>query len=515
MVDKNLERRIRTAVNHAASDVLDRIITSCQEQKGIDHIMNNHVEKHKKNRSRWYTPLVAAAAILLIVSAGGFGIHSWRLQHTVKSTVMLDVNPSISLNVNARERVVSAVAHNEDGKKILGNMDLENTDLYVAVNALIGSMLQQGYLSDIQNAILVSVENEDYAKGSELQLKITQIIDDILNNNQLQSSVLSQTVSSDQNSKDLAEKFNISEGKASLIQEIVQKDPTLSFDTLASLSVSEIGLLMDSRAIKTDHVKKTGEVSVKGYIGKEAAKAIAFNHAKVSANAVTDAEIEFDIENGTLVYELEFTVGNTEYEYDIHAVTGEIINFSKEYEESGSASLNRDEDDDDDRYERDHDKDDDWDEDDRYEDNRTKDKVTQTSSSANATYIGKTKAKEIAYAHAKVKASQVRESSTELEKENKKMVYEVEFETADGEYEYVIDAVSGKIIYYEYEPEDSRSTMSSSQENDRQNKDGQSIRKHDDDDDWDDDDRYDRDDDRYDRDDDRYERDDDDDDYDD
>lgn len=33
-------------------------------------------------------------------------------------------------------------------------MDLTGTDLDVAVNALIGSMLQNGYLSDIQNAIL-------------------------------------------------------------------------------------------------------------------------------------------------------------------------------------------------------------------------------------------------------------------------------------------------------------------------------------------------------------------------
>ena len=34
---------------------------------------------------------------------------------------------------------------------------------------------------------------------------------------------------------------------------------------------------------------------------------------------------EFDFDDGIAIYELEFTAGGSEYEYDVHAVTGKSI----------------------------------------------------------------------------------------------------------------------------------------------------------------------------------------------
>ena len=89
---------------------------------------------------------------------------------------MLDVNPSLSLSVDAEEKVLSAEALNEDAEKVLGSMELKDTSLEVAVNAIIGSMLQKGYLGDLQNAILVSVENDDATRGEALQKKVAEAI---------------------------------------------------------------------------------------------------------------------------------------------------------------------------------------------------------------------------------------------------------------------------------------------------------------------------------------------------
>ena len=69
-------------------------------------------------------------------------------------------------------------------------MDLTGTDLDVAVNALIGSMLQNGYLSDIQNAILVSVENQDAAKSAQLQQHLTDTINSVFQGGSLEGAVL-------------------------------------------------------------------------------------------------------------------------------------------------------------------------------------------------------------------------------------------------------------------------------------------------------------------------------------
>ena len=48
MTNHTLEQRIRTAVDHAAPDVLDSILASCSTQKGIV-IPMEHAKKPKKH----------------------------------------------------------------------------------------------------------------------------------------------------------------------------------------------------------------------------------------------------------------------------------------------------------------------------------------------------------------------------------------------------------------------------------------------------------------------------------
>ena len=191
MTNHTLEQRIRTAVDHAAPDVLDSILASCSTQKGIVFPM----EQAKKPKK--HLRLAATAAALVLVCAGAFGWGSWQTANAVDSVVMLDVNPSISLTVNARDRVISADALNEDAQVILGDMKLKGTDLEVAVNALIGSMVQNGYLDDLQNSILVSVENDDPDRSAQLQQTIRQTISGIFQDDTMEASVLTQSVSED------------------------------------------------------------------------------------------------------------------------------------------------------------------------------------------------------------------------------------------------------------------------------------------------------------------------------
>ena len=77
----------------------------------------------------------------------------------------IDVNPSIELSVNRNEKVLQANPLNEDAETILDDMNLKNVDLDIAVNALIGSMVRNGYLDELDNAILVTVSNENEKKG--------------------------------------------------------------------------------------------------------------------------------------------------------------------------------------------------------------------------------------------------------------------------------------------------------------------------------------------------------------
>ena len=63
----------------------------------------------------------------------------------------------------------------------------------------------------------------------------------------------------------------------------------------------------------------------RSYITREEAQNIALREAGVSTEDAVFENKEFDLEDGSPVYELEFQANGVEYEYDIHAETGEIL----------------------------------------------------------------------------------------------------------------------------------------------------------------------------------------------
>ncbi|MBE6813657.1 MAG: hypothetical protein E7523_12370 [Ruminococcaceae bacterium] len=66
------------------------------------------------------------------------------------------------------------------------------------------------------------------------------------------------------------------------------------------------------------------------FITPEEAKHIALDHAGVAAADAIFDRTERDFDNGIYHYEVEFRVGFTEYEYDIHAESGKILSFDRD-----------------------------------------------------------------------------------------------------------------------------------------------------------------------------------------
>lgn len=332
MRKSEIEKRLKNIVSNSVPDVLDNILEKCEEKKGFegDNMEVINVEKKEK---RFIRPkLVGAFAMVMVFCLFGIvGFNGYNTMYRVDSSIEFDVNPSIELNINKNERVIEAIALNEDGKKILGDMDLEKVDLDVAVNAIIGEMLLNGYITEDANSVLVSVKNDDIEKGNELQERISKEIANILNANSIQGSVLTQMYDDDDETKKLASQNNVSEGKAKLINRVLKaemkdyKGDKYTFETLSEMSINELNLLLTSKEVKLEEVTSTGTASEKAYIGKEKAKQIAFKNSNVSASNAKEVEVELDYENGKLVYEVEFKTNKNEYDYEIDAITGDVI----------------------------------------------------------------------------------------------------------------------------------------------------------------------------------------------
>lgn len=147
------------------------------------------------------------------------------------------------------------------------------------------------------------------------------------------------------------------------------------------------------------------------YIGEEKAKSIALNHAGLTESQVTFIKTKLDFDDGRWEYDVEFyTASHQEYDYKIDALTGAILKFDYDIE--------------------------DW-------------SVTQQNT--NASQIGIDKAKTIAVNHAGLSGSQVIFVKAELDYDDGRWVYEIEFVSGTWEYECVIDAYSGAVLAYERE----------------------------------------------------------------
>lgn len=67
-------------------------------------------------------------------------------------------------------------------------------------------------------------------------------------------------------------------------------------------------------------------------ITQEEAQAIALNHAGVTQEEATIYKVKADVEDGRSVYDVEFAVGATEYDYEIAQDTGEILSYDADVE---------------------------------------------------------------------------------------------------------------------------------------------------------------------------------------
>ncbi len=410
MDNEKIEQRIRRLAEHTAPDQLTGILEACEARKG-NVITMNEVKK-KKNR---LLPIAVAAALVLVCLGGYLGLSyanraDLPAEYSVASVITLDVNPSLNIVMDESDKVLEVQPLNDDVKAVIGDMDFAGSSLDVTVNALIGSMLVNGYLDDIRNSILVSVENGDSAKAESLQQQVSDLISSAVGDGGFEASVLTQTVTATSESAALAEQYGISEGKAELILKVCAADPTLTAESLAPLSVNDISLIAGSRGISDSTVSQTGTASSKGYISVDEAKSAAYAHAGVAESDVVYVETDFDSEHGVMVYEVEFYAGNVEYEYDINAQTGEVVKYAQQ---NTGTSI--------------------------------------PSGTVSGDYIGETAAKEAALSHAGVSEADVCWLKADFDSDDGIYLYELEFAANGVKYDYDVNALTGDIVKFEQE----------------------------------------------------------------
>ena len=403
MTNEKMEQRLAAALEKTAPDDVSGVLSRCEARKGT--VINMTTKKTAKRR---WTSLIAACLAVMLLGGGLF----YQRANAVASVVSLDVNPSIELKVNQSEKILACTPLNEDAKAILADMsngaDLKGAKLDVAVNAIVGSLVRNGYLDSISSAIMISVEDKDTARAEKLQRELTSAVDGVLQTSEAKAAVLTQTLTQDAAREQQARENNISTGKAALVNRVLAINPSLKFDALAKLSVEELKDLAEAGAPAMP-------------IGMDAARTAAEQYTGTTAlNSVT-AEVDSELDESPAHYEVELHTAWGEFEYLVDAYTGNVLSGQKDLLTTASVG------------------------------NAT---AKPSAPSGTVQDIGYAKAKSIALNHAGVSENQAYDMEIELDDEDGTLVYEVEFQSGNVEYSYEINAASGAILKHEAEIDD-------------------------------------------------------------
>ena len=199
--------------------------------------------------------------------------------------------------------------------------------------------------------------------------------------------------------------------------------------------------------------------SVQVKLSLDEAKAVALKNAKLSENDVVFTKAKLDYDDGRAVYDIEFYSGNKEYDYEIDANTGKILDRDIEYKvsffsrivdffknmfsgKSGTVSTPP----------------------------AAADVTVEATSTASqekpaaSNRITLEEAKKVALDDAKLTAADVTFTKAKLDYDDGRAVYDIEFYSGAKEYDYEIDAATGRILEKDIDRNDDVNTPSAGQD---------------------------------------------------
>ena len=233
----SIEDKLKRAINQAPYLDVEKLLEEpVRKMEAHDYITRQ--ELPSKISSRRLSPVFSFCACLV------FAIISYLYVFTLPyGHVALDINPTFQLTMNRLSSVITLEALNDDGKEILEAADIQDKDMKTTLIAILNAMIENGYLSSEDNAILVSVDNKSSKKAKAIMEKVDLIIKEYLASHSISSELKEKIITDNEEKKTAAKDHGMSAGKLELIYEIIEDTPSLSFDYLSGLSLKELILL--------------------------------------------------------------------------------------------------------------------------------------------------------------------------------------------------------------------------------------------------------------------------------
>lgn len=225
---------------------------------------------------------------------------------TYATRIMIEAKEDVEILLNKNDEILSSTS----------SISTKDTTIETYVNNVIAKMIENKGIVEDENSVLISIDSKNDKTDDRLE-------------DRLEQSLLTQTFPyslriyvQDIDASLLSKKYDISAGKAQLVEEILDESKTYTVDDLKNMSTHA---LMDLYFKVEDASYLSTPLNTTSYISKEEALNIALNHANIHKKDASRIRVELDKEYNKMIYEVQFDYNFKEYEYDIDASSKEIV----------------------------------------------------------------------------------------------------------------------------------------------------------------------------------------------
>ena len=196
--------------------------------------------------------VISITAVVLVVVIGIIGFILFN--NKISSIITLDINPSMELKLDDKNKVIKVKALNADAKSLISD-DLK-TDYDEAILKIIDKVRDKQEFKD--DRLFVLLNSTGKLNKVKIQEKLTE---KIMERNIAVNIIVPDEITKED--KDLAKKYNITEAKANYLNNIKKEHPEISIENIVGDSIENLHETKETGNTCPDGYKIDGEYCIK------------------------------------------------------------------------------------------------------------------------------------------------------------------------------------------------------------------------------------------------------------
>ena len=228
--DKRFEEMLKNSEEIAPrSELKNKILTKAQEELSANSQKNKTAPSRFFSLKRFAVPIAACFVFLFVAIGVLIGLNGENYQ-----TVYIDVNPSVSIEINRFGKISGVNYINEDAKTALAGTNLKGKSAEAALEKIIYAYAEAGYFSEDSELNISAVDKGK--KTDKLLGKLAKRAEKIKGSKKYTVNVSKLTA----DEREEAKEHGISPGKYKVISEIIGANPEYTVEDLKDKSMAEL-----------------------------------------------------------------------------------------------------------------------------------------------------------------------------------------------------------------------------------------------------------------------------------